>query len=715
MTVRFPNLTIELALGVDPATAPATWTWTDVTEFVNVEPRLHIRRGRGPEADTSDPSMLTMSVHNRDGRWLPENPLSPWYGLISEGTPVRVRYDGLERFAGFISELPVSWPGGGIDTEAQVVANGPIRRAGRFGSQRKSALRRRNLRLPGLVEYWPLEEQSDAFQAASALAGGLPSQVEARAAFLADPDAPPPRFGMSGGPAGTDRSVEIADRNNVLTLRPAGPVGDGWTAQWWATLQQVDDPEDVGVFAEMVTSVGGSEPVVTAVQWATVTGQPDNQLSLVALDGTGIFDDVTTVVINDSPALFTITVSADGSNIKLRMDQPELGTSYNLEVDGLDGPFKHERLTMWRIGCLGRWVVSHVTVGVGDWLAEADGTAEAGLAHRGEAAGRRIERLADEEGVASDVSAPDESMRLGRQRSATAVELWREAEQADFGLLTESAHGVRFRPVADLYNQPVALTLSAPEKVQADRDDRSLANDVTASRVGGSWSRRSDQGHIDRFGRYEIDVTVSVDTDRLLDDVAGWRLHLGTGERMRFSQVGFALHHQPSLLADWLAVEPGDRLAIEGLAHLAGLAGRDPLQLLMFGWDEYITSMTWDVVLSCMPAELWTVWEIGPDDPAQSPPDAPSRLDTAGSELGSAVDASTASLSVVTTVGPLWTVDTDDMPFDIRVGGEVMRVTAVSGATSPQTFTVSRGVNGVTVAHDAGVPVRLAIPARLGL
>jgi hypothetical protein len=51
-----------------------------------------------------------------------------------------------------------------------------------------------------------------------------------------------------------------------------------------------------------------------------------------------------------------------------------------------------------------------------------------------------------------------------------------------------------------------------------------------------------------------------------------------------------------------------------------------------------------------------------------------------------------------------------EFPFDIRVGGEVMTVTSVSGGTSPQTFTVTRSINGVTKAHTVGTDVRLDIP-----
>jgi len=57
----------------------------------------------------------------------------------------------------------------------------------------------------------------------------------------------------------------------------------------------------------------------------------------------------------------------------------------------------------------------------------------------------------------------------------------------------------------------------------------------------------------------------------------------------------------------------------------------------------------------------------------------------------------------------------DEFPFDIRVGGEVMTVTRVAGDTSPQTFTVTRAVNGVVKAQTAGTAVELAHPYYIAL
>lgn len=75
--------------------------------------------------------------------------------------------------------------------------------------------------------------------------------------------------------------------------------------------------------------------------------------------------------------------------------------------------------------------------------------------------------------------------------------------------------------------------------------------------------------------------------------------------------------------------------------------------------------------------------------------------------------AGATSLSVATTAGTVWT--TSDTPFDAVVAGERVTVTAASGATSPQTWTVTRAVNGVSKTLPVGGDVRLYQPAILAL
>ena len=67
----------------------------------------------------------------------------------------------------------------------------------------------------------------------------------------------------------------------------------------------------------------------------------------------------------------------------------------------------------------------------------------------------------------------------------------------------------------------------------------------------------------------------------------------------------------------------------------------------------------------------------------------------------------------MTTSATSWSVDISspastaaaNYPMVVDVEGERVTVTAVSGASSPQTWTVTRSTNGVSKAHSAGVTI----------
>ena len=90
-----------------------------------------------------------------------------------------------------------------------------------------------------------------------------------------------------------------------------------------------------------------------------------------------------------------------------------------------------------------------------------------------------------------------------------------------------------------------------------------------------------------------------------------------------------------------------------------------------------------------------------------------SRWSSDTTTVNGAHNSSTTSLSVDIADGVLW--DDTDGDFDIMVAGERMTVTAVAGASSPQTFTVTRSVNGVTKSHSDGEAVRLFTSAHWSL
>jgi hypothetical protein len=86
--------------------------------------------------------------------------------------------------------------------------------------------------------------------------------------------------------------------------------------------------------------------------------------------------------------------------------------------------------------------------------------------------------------------------------------------------------------------------------------------------------------------------------------------------------------------------------------------------------------------------------------------------------LAEALDATETSVDVLTTGLARW-IDSAtypaEFPFDVRTGGEVMRVTACTGTTTSQTFTVTRSINGVTKSHPSGQAISLASPVYVAM
>ncbi|MFC8491775.1 hypothetical protein ACFUJU_13430 [Streptomyces sp. NPDC057235] len=59
---------------------------------------ITITRGQSDEATVADPSRCTVTLNNKDGKYSPRNPASPYYGLIGRNTPIRITVPGVESY-----------------------------------------------------------------------------------------------------------------------------------------------------------------------------------------------------------------------------------------------------------------------------------------------------------------------------------------------------------------------------------------------------------------------------------------------------------------------------------------------------------------------------------------------------------------------------------------------------------------------------------------
>lgn len=300
----------------------------------------------------------------------------------------------------------------------------------------------------------------------------------------------------------------------------------------------------------------------------------------------------------------------------------------------------------------------------------------------------------------------DDSMPMGPQQIDTLVANLQDIVATDGGRLTERAGGFRYRVRSTLHNQDDALTVTPqphmPVAPEPTRDNQNIRNDITADRPTGSSVHVTDQASIKQRGPVEDTITVNPATDDQLAQIAYWRLHIGTVPGMRWPRLPLRLSpSNTDLIADWLAVRIGDRISVDhAFAQIPGV----DVDLLVDGWTESWDAIQWDVQLNCVPACPFTVLELEHDTNG--------RIDTSGAETSGSFDAGTdTSLTVVTTAERPWINSTDhaaQFPFEIAVSGVVLNVTAISGSTSPQTFTVTQApVNGVEKTIPTGSAVHI--------
>jgi len=318
---------------------------------------------------------------------------------------------------------------------------------------------------------------------------------------------------------------------------------------------------------------------------------------------------------------------------------------------------------------------------------------------QGERAGDRVVRLATEAGYTASVAGETVfQQRMGIQGSKKLLELMNDSARTNFGYLLDARDRteVIHRGQSTLWNQPPAVTLdfkagliSAPFKPVDD--DKLTENDVSIKREYGSVPAREvrEDGKLSVLdpedggvGRYDKAYTYSVQTDAQARQVAGMRVHLGTYDGVRYTRITLDLANPRvfQMIDDILRIDIGDKLR---LTRVPDDHGPDDVDVLVIGYTEEVGPDVWRITFNCVPGEPWTAGVVGSTTYG--------RADTAGCELKEALDASETAVDVFTTAVARW-IDSptyaSEFPFDVRTGGEVLRVTAADSAIR-DTFTRS--------------------------
>lgn len=606
-----------------------------------------------------------------------------------------------------ITEIPVwkpRWHVSGNKVTARIESSGIMRRLGQGRKALASTLRRR---IPSFspLAYWPLEDANGATRGASALTGGGPLYTLG-IDFASDDTLP-----------GSKPLPVISTGSRLNGRVPSGTVTDRWHTEFVYYLGTAVGSESMAL---------GWWSTGTVKKWhLSFWDAAGARVQGFGADGLAIVD----LVVSPIDGLYgqwnrwILSATQNGANVDWNISWiPIVGGG------GASGGSY--------AGSVGR--ITDVVGPPAAYAAGADGLrlghiavfedsgniafefADTGFA--GESAGTRLRRLSGEESIPVVIHETADAVPelLGAQRSGTALDLMGEAADGESGILYEDQRTVAlaYRDRWSLYNQTPKLVVPysklGPPLEPVD-DDLVTRNDNEVARAGGSSSRvvqetgpmsvlPPESGGV---GIYDEAVTLNLAADEQTFQQAAWRTHLGTWDASRFERVRIMLHKNPELIPEVLAIREGDVIQItSGPAFLEP----GPFNLMVQGFEETIKERSWEITFNCSPADPWTVGVVGDT--------ILGRPDTDASELASGVSSSATSFSVAVTAGPLWitsAVFPTHFPLDAMVGGERVSVSAISGGASPQTFTVTRSVNGIVKSHDAGTPIVLADPMRPAL
>jgi hypothetical protein len=620
--------------------------------------------------------------------------------------PIVFSYDDVQvrvpRYAGTVADMEVTASDiGGKDQYVAVTVAAPWRRISQSTSTLQSALRRSIPTLPSLVAYWPCEDGATSTVIASGLATGAPMAFSGSPSFASYTG-----FACSA-PILTANTVTI--RGLVPIYTDTGNVQVRFLAGFPAAGTFTGQPAIMDI---------GMTGTIALWRLSYATG---GALNIQAYDRSGVQKLNSTIgfTVDGEPMRISIQMSQSGSDISYTLSTLAIGVgnaaAYTTGTVTGQTLGAAQSVTVAATGTLSSTGIGHITVesAVTDIFTLADQL----NAFASEDAGTRFVRLCGENGITGDYQA-DTSVApalMGSQLANNLAALLQECADADRGILYEprgATNALSYKALGAHYNQTVTLALTTATHdlgtyPRAVFDDQNTHNIVTVQRPSGSSV--TAQQTTGPLGTNTVQtptqqVTANVYTDGQLNDLTTWIVHLGTVSDPRIPPLTINLLRpgNAALMIPAAQVDVDDRITITGFYP-------DVTSLLARGYNEVLAGHTWTITFNLAPESPFEIFTL--DDTVLG------RLDSDASTLhDTTITAAATSFSVDASDGVLWTTAAGDWPVLIRMGGEVMSVGAISGTSSPQTFSsVTRAVNGVSKAHSHGEQITVAQPVYLAL
>lgn len=648
---------------------------------------VRVTRGRIDDQSETQPTRIKFGLRDEGGKYSPRNVSGEHYGELRRGTWVQFALDGGFGAQPLATAAVPSWSprrrGPGIDEQMPIQALGFLDVLSR-DTQLASPMRRAILGLSDptqlAVDYWPMEDGSQASQFASAVSGGLPMTVtDADVASVDD---------LPGSAALVAFTATTALSATVTGTFPL--PGDAWSVAWMAKFASL--PGSATTLMDVHTTGGDAVRWVVSLNGSTLT-----ITSLTAAGATVHSATAGTVVAGEWLSFFFVALTGFGGALGLEV-WSSTGTNVAVLLDtGLTDAGVPTSVSVPASSALADMAMGHLFVSLAaaapSYLTSSPTALEA---YAGETAADRVDRTLAELDISggTDGMITDETAVMGAQPIASTYQILRECEAADDGLLFEDRAGaLRFSPNFLRYNDGTSAFFDftigdqpgdVTDLIPID-DDRDLYNIVTVAQPDGTFAVAEQ---ID--GPVGSDTTTGVGPRRmppqtrnlyLASDLpihAGWLLRKGTVDRPRYQVVIDFFSVIPESAFGLPLLELGDRIRISGVDP--DHEGPDYLDLIIEGetidFDANRLLVTWH----CEPFEPWRVQQL-----TETPPDD-DLLDgwLIPDWFKQRAAQTTSSTSWAADCWPRMTTDADDMPCRITLAGEEAAITAV--ATTAATY-----------------------------
>lgn len=461
----------------------------------------------------------------------------------------------------------------------------------------------------GIVAYWPCEEVSGSTVVSSGL-GQNPMAISGTGT---------PTFGSYNGLAGSDALPDMATSTFTANVAAYTVTGETSLRAWVAVPSG-------GVSAQAnllrLTTTG------TAAVWELLL-ETDGDLTINVRDGGGTSLLGTRIDFNTNGELIAVVLETtqDGSDVDwtLHVENYTGATSVNDTIPGSSASGTITSKTFGRVtrivaasgGALTGVALGHITLASD--LAAYSQTSDAALGWRGEGARARFNRLCREQNVAGAAGIDTTNQPyMGAQKSGKFLDLLREVETTDGGILTERPDGLglAYRGASTMWGQEPALVLDWTagliDAITPKDDTKAAFNEVTARRIDGSqftYTLETGVNSVADIGLYNTGADLSLYSDTALPSQAYRRVQLATVDEMRWPLLSLSLANERvfAMIDEIYAVDIGDLIRLDNIPADYGAGFVD---LIVVGIQDAEGPQDWSRGFVCVPGEPWNARNV---------------------------------------------------------------------------------------------------------